>query len=106
MMEFERFVNDRIAQLRTDIGVSEKQMSRDLNKDESYLASLRYSNSVPSLKTLKTICEYFHISLSEFFDENIKYPLHIERLLDEAKKATMDEIVLATEILKRFNAGK
>lgn len=105
-MDFGKFVNDRIAQLRTQMEVSEKQMSRDIDKDETYLATLRYSNSTPSLKTLKSICDYFGISLMDFFDAGNKYPIHIQQLLDEAKKSEVEEIELTTEILKRFHGNK
>jgi len=64
------FVRKRITQLRMQKGVSEYQMSLDLGMSKGYIQSISSGKALPSLKQLANICEYFEITIMEFFDEN------------------------------------
>lgn len=62
---YEAFVRDRITELREQKGVSEHRMSLELGKSGSYIRSITNGISMPSLRELFNIMEYF--DLNELF---------------------------------------
>ena len=75
------FVRERITQLRMQKGVSEYQMSYDLGHSRGYINNISSGKSLPSLTELFAICDYFHITPAEFFNEDLPNPqLHQEVL--------------------------
>jgi len=71
------FVRSRITQLRLEKNVSEHRMSLDLGKSGSYIRGISNGGSLPSLKELFNIIDYFDITPSDFFapleDKNSDY---------------------------------
>lgn len=63
------FVRERITSLRMKKGVSEYQMSYDLGHSRGYINNISSGKSLPSVAELFAICDYFSITLSEFFTE-------------------------------------
>lgn len=63
------FVRERITSLRMKKGVSEYQMSYDLGHSRGYINNISSGKSLPSVAELFAICDYFGITLSEFFTE-------------------------------------
>ena len=49
-------------------GVSEYQMSYDLGRNKNYVRAITSGRSLPSVKGLFDIIEYFDMTPSEFFD--------------------------------------
>ena len=64
---YEAFVRDRITQLREQKGVSEHRMSLELGKSGSYIRSITNGISMPSLRELFNIMEYFDLTPALFF---------------------------------------
>ena len=56
---YEAFVRNRITELREQKGVSEHRMSLELGKSGSYIRSITNGISMPSLRELFNIMEYF-----------------------------------------------
>ncbi len=98
----EKFVRERITQLRLNKGVSEYQMSYDLGHSRGYIYNISSGKSVPPLKELFAICEYFHITPKEFFDEEIENPVLIERLVEEGKKLDADALESILGVMKNM----
>lgn len=67
MIDYEKFVRERITELRINRGVSEHRMSLDLDKSGSYIRSITSGTALPSLRELFNIISYFGITPSEFF---------------------------------------
>ncbi len=67
LAKYQKFVRDRITELRLQKGVSEHRMSLDLGKSGSYIRSITNGIALPSLRELFNIMIYFEISPSEFF---------------------------------------
>jgi transcriptional regulator with XRE-family HTH domain len=88
----EKFVRDRITELRLRKNVSEYQMSSDLGRSSGYLYNISSGKALPSLRELFAIVEYFGITLSDFFDEQNHYP----DLITEAVRGMSD----SKELLK------
>ena len=65
---YEDFTQNRIAQLRTQKGVSARDMSLSLGQNGSYINQIENKKALPSLQGLFYICEYLHMTPQEFFD--------------------------------------
>ncbi len=61
------FVRSRITELRLKKDVAEHRMSLDIGKSGSYIRGITNGGSLPSLKELFNIIDYFEITPSEFF---------------------------------------
>ena len=66
-INYEKFVRERITELRINRGVSEHRMSLDLDKSGSYIRSITSGTALPSLRELFNIISYFGVTPSEFF---------------------------------------
>ena len=64
---YEAFVRNRITELREQKGVSEHRMSLELGKSGSYIRSITNGISMPSLRELFNIMEYFDLTPTLFF---------------------------------------
>ena len=64
---YEAFVRERITELRERKGVSEHRMSLELGKSGSYIRSITNGISMPSLRELFNIMEYFDLTPTLFF---------------------------------------
>ena len=63
-----KFVQDRITELRLARDISEYKLSQDIGRSEGYIQSISSGKSLPSITSLYKICDYFEITLREFFD--------------------------------------
>lgn len=61
------FIRSRITQLRLEKEVSEHRMSLDLDKSGSYIRGIVNGLSLPSVKELLRIIQYFEMTPAEFF---------------------------------------
>lgn len=82
----ERFIQERIARLRLQKGVSARDMSLSLGQSESYINTIENKKSLPSMTVFLYICDYFNISPADFFDEGNNHPETMSRLTDNLKK--------------------
>lgn len=63
------FIGERITELRLKKDVSEYQMSYDLGHNKNYIRAITSGRSLPSVKGLFAIIEYFEMTPAEFFDK-------------------------------------
>ena len=56
----EKFISERITELRLKKDVSEYQMSLDLGKNKSYIQNISSGRSLPSMSQFYEICRYFN----------------------------------------------
>ena len=114
MDEFMEFVRERINSLieikiisEGKKKISDRQISRDLGKYDSYINDLLAGRFVPSIKMLDNISNYFGITLLEFFNPNYDPG---EKLLKDilGEKETHDFYIVAKnnpEVVKNVVAG-
>lgn len=62
------FLRSRITELLSQRGISEHKMSLELGKGGSYIRAITNGLSLPSVKELFNIIDYFEISPAEFFE--------------------------------------
>ena len=67
ILQYEKYLRERITELRSQKGVSEHRLSLELGKSGSYIRSITSGATMPSMKELFNILAYFEVSPSEFF---------------------------------------
>lgn len=107
----EDFIKNRIAELLVKNNVSEYKVSRDLGHSNGYLQKITAGKNLPSLAALDELCEYFHISLSDFFYDPDLDPLQTNRpeiheLAEIAQKLSDSDLELLIVFTRDFRAGR
>ena len=97
-------VRKRITALRLRKGVSEYQMSYDLGHSKSYVNNITSGKSLPSLPEMFAICDYFDISIGEFFDEGNVMPDQLQKAVNSLKKLDERDVSLVLRLIDRLNA--
>ena len=87
-MDYFVWIPERITELRMQKGVSSRDMSLSLGQSESYVNKIENHRTMPSITGLIYICEYFGITLQEFFDTEPLSPERSREILNEIKKLT------------------
>ncbi len=98
------FVSKRITQLREQRGTSARDMSLSLGQNVNYINRIENGKSLPSLRALFWICEYFGITPQEFFDTGTTAPVQLQELMDAAKsldRKQLDNLIAIAKDLKR-----
>jgi len=67
VLQYEKYLRNRITELRVQKGISEHRLSLELGKSGSYIRSITSGATLPSMKELFNIMAYFDTSPSEFF---------------------------------------
>lgn len=87
-----KFVQERITELRLSRDISEYKLSKDLGYSKGYIQSISSGKTLPSVEALYEICDYFQISLKEFFDDgSVPDSGLIRDLLSEIRKLSSNE---------------
>lgn len=81
----ESFISKRLARLRTEKGVSARDMSLSMGQSNNYVSNIENGKTSPSIQGLFYICDYLKISPKDFFDEESANPALLNDLIDEAK---------------------
>lgn len=89
-----QFVKKRIAQLRMDRGMSERQLSKLLLKSPNYIGTvldLKNPNGAPSLNMFFEICAVLEISPKEFFEDGHALQNQTDGIIQEILRLTRGE---------------
>lgn len=70
--ENKMFVSNRIYELRIEQELSARELSILLGMSPGYINKIENGKALPSLSSIFNICDYFEISLKEFFNEKCK----------------------------------
>lgn len=81
----------RISELRTQKGVSARDMSLSLGQSESYINKIENRRTLPSIVGLLYICEYFGITPEEFFNIDSPVSLRSKELLVQMERLTPEQ---------------
>lgn len=88
----EKFIKDRVVQLRTQKDISARNMSLSIGQNKNYINIIENCGNLPSMNGLILICEYFGITLKEFFDVDNKSPNDMQELMDKIKNLDVESI--------------
>lgn len=98
----ESFVGKRITELRIKKNISEYQLSYDLGQSKGYIQSISSGRALPSMKMFLNICDYFQITPSEFFNNEIKDHELLNQLYQECIHLEEDDLLLLLRLAKRL----
>lgn len=103
---YEEYTQNRIAELRTQKGVSARDMSLSLGQNASYVSHIENKWTLPSLTGLFYICEYLGVTPAEFFDEGNIYPAQLADLVQELRKLDAVELEAVKNMVKTLTSKK
>lgn len=92
------FVANRVRTLREAKGIAAHTMSLDLGQNNSYINKIENQKAKPSLEGLFYICEYFGITLSEFFDNDTNAPDMVHELIETSKSLEQESMQLLIDM--------
>ena len=98
----EKFIRNRITELRIKKGVSEYKMSYDLGHSRSYIYNISSGKCLPPMAEFLEICRYFDISPSLFFDNSVENPALLQSAITELKKLNDDDMMLIISYIRRL----
>lgn len=96
----EEFFRQRLSQLRSQKGVSARDMSLTLGQSESYINKIENGKAFPSMQIFFYICDYFGISPKDFFDEDASNPVLLNTLIGDLKTLSDSQIANITNLVK------
>lgn len=90
----------RLSQLRKKRDVSARDMSLSIGQNPSYINNIETGKTKPSLDGIILICEYFGMTLSEFFDIDSSYSLKMNSIINDLKKLDDQQLDAIEVIIK------
>ena len=102
-MDYMTWFSERLAQLRTEKGVSARDMSLSLGQSESYINKIENRRTMPSMAGFFYICEYLEIEPREFFDTQTASPSKTAELLCEFGKLSPSRAEHILQIVRDLN---
>ena len=100
------FVRNRIAFLRTAKNISARELSLRLGQSVGYINHIEIGTSNPSIEMLFYICEELGVTMSEFFEEDNKYPLLVNEILQLSKTLNKSSLESVTSVMKNLSDKK
>lgn len=88
----------RLAKLRTEKGVSARDMSLSIGQNAGYINNIENGKALPSMAGFFFICEYLSITPQEFFDFESKQPELLDSVINNLKKLNRRQLKNIAEI--------
>lgn len=101
--DVEVFIAERLAKLRQQKNISARDMSFSLGHGHGYINHIENQKAMPSIQGLCEICEFFNISIKEFFDDDTEEPVLINRIVKEIKKLDAKALEKLLEFIESIN---
>ena len=98
----EKFVRERITQLRLRKGVSEYRMSYDLGHSRGYVHNISSGKALPPMKEFFAICDYFGLTPQQFFDEGTQNPELIQKAIAGMKQPDETDLLMLLGLINRL----
>lgn len=98
----EKFVRERITQLRLRKGVSEYRMSYDLGHSRGYVHNISSGKALPPMKEFFSICDYFGLTPQQFFDEGTQNPELIQKAIAGMKQLDETDLLMLLGLINRL----
>lgn len=90
-MDYLNWFPSRITELRTQRGISARDMSLSLGQSESYINKIENKRTLPSMSGFIYICEYLGITPQDFFNVEAPAPQKTKEVLLELNKLTASQ---------------
>lgn len=90
----------RLAKLRTEKGVSARDMSLSIGQNAGYINNIENGKALPSMAGFFFICEYLNITPKDFFDVESDQPELLDSVVDNLKKLDKRQLRNISEIVE------
>lgn len=95
------YIAERITELRLARNVSEYQMSLELGQSKGYVQGITSGKRLPSVRQLFNIADYFHLTVSEFFDDEKHDSPVVLEAIQALRRLSDDDAKLILELIRR-----
>ena len=89
----------RVSQLRTQKGVSAREMSLAIGQNSSYINRIENKITLPSMQGFFYICEFLRVTPQEFFDTDIRFPLTLRSSINMLNQLDEHELEAINHLL-------
>lgn len=100
---YEKEFQLRLARLRTQKGVSARDMSLSIGQNAGYINNIENGKALPSMSSFFFICDYLNVTPEEFFNYNNNSPEEIRDIVDNLKKLRPDVIENISNIIRELS---
>jgi len=101
-----KFVQNRYASIRLANNISARKLSLELGQSSEYINQIESGKNMPSLEGLFNFCDYFKISLAEFFEQELTYPIEYKAIIKELNKLDSIELNKIYELILMISSKK
>lgn len=106
-MDIYDIISKRIIELRA--GKAASIISSELGKGETYINRIQLKKKKPPFRSIHQICDYFGISLAEFFQTDADrkvLPEKVERIREEMKSMDPDDLENVIKLIAKLPKRK
>ena len=103
---YEQEFCNRLSELRTQAGVSAREMSLALGQNSSYINHIENGQTLPSMRGFFYICDYFKITPMKFFEFDNLFPNHSQHIMSSLKKLSLEEMESLETIVNAMTVFK
>lgn len=93
----DKFIADRITELRLQRDISEYKLSYELGQSKAYIGMITSGRAYPSVEMFLAICDFFEITPAEFFapsyDGEAKNLVKNFKQLNDANKEVVTKMI-------------
>ena len=89
----------RLATLRTNKGISARDMSLSLGQNAGYINNIETGKAFPSMTVFFYICEYLDIEPKDFFDFSSEDPAELQAINDKLKLLNPRQLELISALI-------
>ena len=100
------FVRTKITAIRMANDYSSRKLSIELGKSTEYINQVENGRLNPTLEFLSEFCDYFKISLSDFFDKGNSHPTKFREMCFDLSVLNNEEVKQIADIVKTLAKSK
>ncbi len=101
-----KFIQQRYATIRLAHNISARKLSLELGQSTEYINQIENGKNMPSLEGLFNFCDYFHLSLGEFFEQDYTYPVEYKKIIQELNRLDSLELKQIYDLIILINSKK
>ena len=102
-MNYEKFIRERITELRIKADLSEYQLSAELGRSHGYVNSITRGKAKPSLEQFLSICECLNVTPFDFFDDSQHMSAITRKIIDNLKDLSEADLHLLSILAERLH---
>ena len=89
---FKKFISNRFAVIRNAHNISARKLSIEMGQSTEYINQIENGRKMPSMEGLFNFCDYFKITIGEFFDSTQIYPVQYKEIIENLNKLDNEEL--------------